>query len=252
MQPAEIVCADCGWHNEPPAIMCGGCGRPLRSVAARIAPERSTIDLEDTLPDLPVVEPHTAPTVVITVPKPRSPQPTQPTERRLHRRLLTGCLVTLAILLVVAIGTWIVIIRPVAHTIADHELRNTLEAATSLAPVYQPGTVSVTEAQVNQKLAGHNFGRVPIRKIAVQFRGGTASVTYSLPITGGSVTTKIVVHNGRLFAQDTHVEGLAGWIETGDELQATFNDALALLPTGDHFGSVTAQNGTLSVTILKQ
>jgi hypothetical protein len=250
MQPAEIVCANCGWHNEPPAMMCGGCGRPLRSVAARMAPERSTIDLEDTLPDIPVVEPHTTPTSAIAVPKPRSPQPTQPTERRLHRRLLTGCLVTLAILLAVAIGTWVVIIRPVAHTIVDHELRNTLEGATSQVPVFPPGTISVTEAQINQLLAGHNFGRVPIRQTTAKFRGGAVNIIYALPITGGTVTTKLVARNGRLFAEDTHVEGLAGLIETGDELQVTLNDALALLPQDDSFGSVTAQNGTLSVTIV--
>lgn len=250
MQPAEIVCAACGWHNEIPAMMCGGCGRPLQGVAARMAGGGPTIDLEDTLPDIPVAEPRTAPTAVVTAAKPGPSRPVASTTRRLRRRLLTGCLATLAVLLAVAIGTWVVIIRPVAHTIADHELRNTLEGATSQAPVFPPGTISVTEAQINQLLAGHNFGRVPIRQATAQFRGGAVNIIYALPITGGTVTTTLVARAGRLFAENTHVEGLAGLIETGDELQVTLNDALALLPRDDSFGSVTAQNGTLSVTIV--
>ena len=104
---------------------------------------------------------------------------------------------------------------------------------------------------MNQRLAGHDFGRIPIRQITAQFRDGAVGVTYSLPITGGSITTKLVVRNGRLVAQDTHVEGLAGWLESGDELQVTLNDALALLPSDDHFSSVTSRNGTLSVTVSK-
>ncbi len=252
MQPATIVCANCGWRNEPSAMMCGGCGRPLYGGPSRLARSSQPVDLEDTIPDIPTVEPRTAPTAVVPAPKPGPSRATQPAKRRRGRRLLVGCLVTLAVLLAVAIGCWVEIIRPVAHTIVDNELRNVLETAASKAPVYPPGTVAVTEAQVNQKLADHDFGRVPIRQIAAQFRGGSAGITYTLPITGGSVRTELVVHDGKLFAEDTHVEGLAGFIETGNELQATLNDALALLPTDDVFGSVTAQNGTLSVTIIKK
>ncbi len=247
MQPTEIICANCGWHNEPSAMMCGGCGRPLPA-ASSLAGGRSAIDLEDTIPDVPTVQTPTVPARVAEAPA-SGPRPTQ---RRRGRRLLTGCLITLAILLVVAIGTWIVIIRPVAHTIADDELRVRLENVTSHAPILPPGTVSLTESQVDGLLAGRVFGRIPVRSVNARFRGGTAGVTYSLPITGGSVTTKLVARDGRLFAEDTHVEGLAGLIESGDELQVTLNEALALLPAADYVGSVSAKNGTLTVTIVQK
>ena len=74
-------------------------------------------------------------------------------------------------------------------------------------------------------------------------------MTYMLWGSPGKISAHVVAVNGRVFVQNTQVQGWLAQIETGDELQDTLNQSLAHLPAQDYVDSVIVGNGTLTITL---
>jgi hypothetical protein len=74
---------------------------------------------------------------------------------------------------------------------------------------------------------------------------------YAVRNGGGDVTMQPRVRNGRIEIENVHVTGILGWIESGQELQATVNRELAPLSgkTPHGFAALTVSAGQLTVTL---
>lgn len=248
-------CAECGWTNDANAMMCARCGAPLPlALASSEAPTLPNIsppeDVGATRPvGLAAPPPGSRPASVPPPPLATAMRKPMPGRRRRGARRLRSLLVTLALPLVVLAGIWGLILRPALHAMADQELRRQLVNVVAIVPQLPPGKYAFTARNVAEGLAEKNWTRVPVRDIQVRFAGGRETVMYQTWIVPGSISTELAAVDGRLVARNTQVQGLLGWVESGDELQQTLNDALAGLPPGMRVVAVSARSDTLTVTV---
>jgi hypothetical protein len=248
----QKVCVRCGWQNELSAVMCGGCGQPLSitflppsdpnaitepelrsasSLAGSRSQSRGTIGTA-----LPAPMPRAYPAAVA---RPR-------TGGRVLRAVLLvvlalGALVTLA---------WITLIRPSLHQRVDASLRAQLIALTQQVPTsLEPGTYRLDAQVVTNALQLATPANSPISNPAVHFSSGRIVLTYQLLGHTDALVTSLVPAHGRLVAQDTTARGWLGLVESGPELQAVINDALAFVPASVDIKQFTARNDELAVTV---
>lgn len=283
MQPGRVRCTHCGWQNQVSDRMCGGCGKPLAQPGSSFGPppeHTPTIAASGPVapPPLPPMHPdtRTATWSAPVYPKPYTPQTatvaathvsaappyaravgnqSRARGRSCLARTLIALAITVILLLVLTACGWSAFLRPALHSAVDQRLRAGLEAAVDKIPVIPPGfppiTRTITDAEFNQQASGgtgeNNQG--DMKDIRVHFLPGEIAMTYQLWGSPGKITTHIVTVNGRLFVQNTRVEGWLAQIENGDELQDTLNQSLARLPAQDYVESVRVGDGTLTMTI---
>lgn len=279
----EIVCPACGWHNEPSARMCGGCGTVLPALAARMGTPGATV----ALPSPPIAPgsagdnattvyvPQAPPAPIYGQPPPYVPPasgpaawtpPTPQTARaggavhgrtvagRGWRRLLVAVLV-LAVLACAGLGAWNAAVRPALHTQVDGALAAALDSAAdqmasrlSALPPGVGGTVEIPAGLVNDLIQQRLPADVPVRDVVLQFTNGGVRVHYSLLGRDGTLVTQLASVGGRLVAHDTAVYGPLRSIETGPELQRTLAGALARLPHNVAISKVRVSGDSLFLT----
>ena len=70
-----------------------------------------------------------------------------------------------------------------------------------------------------------------VSNITVSFANGQEIISYSFWGSSGKASTNLSVVNGHAVARGTSVDCPLCFIETGDEMEATFNSALGYIPT---------------------
>jgi hypothetical protein len=280
MQPGQVRCVHCGWQNQVSDRMCGGCGKPLLHPGSSFGvPAEYTPTVASSGPVAPPPlspDTRTATWSAPAYPKPYTPQtatvaatplgaapayaPARGSQARakgrscLARTLIAFAIAAILLLVLMACG-WSAFLRPALHTAVDQRLREGLSAEMSKVPVIPPGfppiTRTITDADFNRQASGgagqNNQG--DMKDIRIHFLPGEVTMTYRLWGSPGKITTHIVTVNGRLFVQNTRVEGWLTQIENGDELQDTLNQSLARLPAQDYVENVIVGDGTLTLTI---
>lgn len=276
----EIVCPACGWHNEPAARMCGGCGTVLPTLAAGTgrtvalpSPAISAGSAGDN--EATVVAPQAPPAPVYGQPPPYVPPATgpaawtltapqaartggaahaRPPAGRGWRRLLVAVLV-LAVLACAGLGAWNAAIRPALHAQVDGALSAALDSAAdqmaarlSALPPGVGGTVEIPASLVNDLIQQRLPTDVPVHDVVLQFANGGVRVHYSLLGRPGTLVTQLGSVDGRLVARDTAVYGPLRLIETGPELQRTLAGALARLPHNVAISKARASGDSLFLT----
>lgn len=260
MPSSAFTCARCGWHNEPTARMCGGCGQPLARAA--MTPEDAA---EVTLPEgawFPASAAMPAPdflagqgaawsrpgTVPPPGPAPRGVAPRQQRTHRLRRALLAALLVCGVVVLAGVVG-WGAIVRPMVHRRVDATVRAELSAVAGQVPILPPGRYAIAAVSLQSALHASAAPGSPGRSAVVFFGGNRIVVTYTIRGIAGSAATTLTTSAGRLVPENTQVRGVLGLVESGSELQAAIARACEQLPSADNFAHATANNGEFVITI---
>lgn len=279
-----IQCPHCGWQNEPAAIMCGGCGRPLpmmgatsgdgRAAGASFAAASPGNAEYPTLSDLPTQEDLPRPAITAAAlrstgapaaggkpavwPGAQEQRTPRSQERRggWWRGLLAGVL-ALGLLVGLAAGVWALAVRPTLHAQVDGSIDSGLSSVIGRLPAITDSQLRSgqifrgSETDANTVLAKDIVPNSGLDSATVSFQQGQVVVTYVALGQQGTISTTLQVQGGQLEATNTQVDGELSWVETGDELQATINRALqhvqAKTPHG--FKSVQVDGGQITVVL---
>jgi hypothetical protein len=278
-----IQCSRCGWQNDSSAIMCGGCGQPLRASGAALdyGPSVDVAAPAGSLPAAPVSPDFDMPTmqdVALTQPIAQTASPpsrisqgkpavwpgassgpaARPATRQRWWRGPLAALIVLGMLAALIVGVWALVIRPVAHAQADGAIAGMLDVAVgSLPPIPEEALalagpeVTVTDVEINNLVLQHLPTNSNVDSLAIAFRPGMIVANYSAFGQSGTIETRLQARNGELVATDTRVTGILGWVESGDELQATLNQELAKLRSKTPHGvqSVRITNGRITIVL---
>jgi hypothetical protein len=156
-----------------------------------------------------------------------------------------------ALLMVVLLAcTWAAFLRPAVHASFDRQLRADLAAQVDKIPAIPDGippiTRTIPESAFNQQ---PNAQAGDLKDARIHLLPGQVIMTYRLWGGPGKITTHLVARNGRIFVQDTQVDGWLNQVESGAELQDALNESLARLPAQDYVESVVVDKGSLTITI---
>lgn len=275
MQPGKVLCPQCGWQNQMGDRMCGGCGQPLLYSGAFGTPPDYTPTVASpgagappplsqktrtatwSAPAYPQQLPPGTSTVAaapIQVSPPYAPGMRAPraTGGSCLRRTLTALALAAVLLVVLLACGWAAFLRPALHAAVDQRLRAGLAAEVDKVPVIPadlpPITRTITDTAFNQQ-AGTPNNQGDMKDIRVHFLPGEVTMTYLLWGRPGKITTHVVAAHGRLFVQNTQVDGWLTQVESGSELQDALNASLARLPAQDYVESVVVGDGTLTITM---
>jgi hypothetical protein len=277
----NITCQHCGWQNEPTARMCGGCGMPLRvadpGATTLAAPAPAVGGWAAAAPATPTAYAHDAPTAFApALPQqyapaaPRTPPLRWPGDEAARAKgararaagahgsapwwripLIAG--IILVVLVVGFLGTWALAIHPSLHTSLDTQMRSALDSGVRQA-FEQPGATSkgpqtIPAAFLNGIITAVLPKDSPVSNVAVAFANNQVIITYAFWGGNGTVSTTLAVQNGRVVAHGTSVDCPLCLIESGDEMEATFNDALGYIPKSVNVTGVATNGDALVVTI---
>jgi hypothetical protein len=167
------------------------------------------------------------------------------------RVAIIGLIVVLLVALA-GLGAWAAIIRPQLHQQLDDALRaqlNGIVTTVNQQPVVPTTTVNITASQVTQTLQTQLPSSLPIQDLRVSFGGGRVSVAFTTGGFAGAVSTALTVHNGRLVASATEVDGPLALVESGGDMEQALNAALGKLRTDVTVKQITLDKDTMSVAV---
>jgi len=205
-------------------------------------------------PVTPVSRPTTPPTYIPMGGV--APTPPKPKRRGAFWGRVAG-IVALALLVLggLSYGSWGLFAAPSLHSSVDAELhaRFVMLVNSAFKTTGAAKTVSLTDAQATNALGPADSSEW-LQNLGMQFNQGVIYLTYTFAGSSGDIATHIFVSDGRLKVAATTINGyLAGdpyfaAIETGDQAEAAFNDALAQLPTSESVQQVSVTSGLLTFT----
>jgi hypothetical protein len=271
--PADIVCQNCGWQNEPTARMCGGCGRPLResdpgatafvggagiglaspaengATLAHDAPTLAGLETALDAPPLKVAWPGVAASRGKRAHADGAAAPSETPWWRIP--LIVGAV--LAVLVIALLGTWALGIRPAIHTSLDTQMRTVLDsgvyAAFTPSSALSSGTYNISASSLNSLVATQLSAGSPVSNVTIAFAHNQVIVTYAFWGSSGQVVSSLGVQNSRAVATGTSVDCPLCLVESGDEMEATFNDALSKIPSTVQVTNIATINDVLKVTV---
>jgi hypothetical protein len=263
-----ITCPRCGWSNHAAARVCGGCGQALRALGSPLGATQTVplarplvaggASIYGALPDAPTQV--AAPVWPGAARRAEAPPPAR-RRSRAGSCLLRGLLgVAIALVVVVALvaAAWELAVRPYVHAQVDGAIGNGLSQAVASIPPIPDQALKLVGAQFSVNAADVNamvVNQLPrgsgLDGLSVAFEPGTIELDYNAFGQPGAIRTTLRVQNDALVANQTQVSGPLGWVESGDELQATLDQALAQLrnKTPHGFQSVAIQAGQLIVVL---
>ncbi len=278
-----IQCSRCGWQNDSSAIMCGGCGQPLRASGAALgygpsvdvvapagSPTAAPVNSDSDMPTVqgvaltqPMAQTASIPNRIsqgqpAAWPGTSSGPAARPATRRSWWRGPLAALIVLGVLAALIVGAWALVIRPVAHAQADGAIAGILDVAVgSIPPIPEEAlsvagpAVTVTDVEINNLVLRNLPANSNVDSLTIAFRPGMIVANYSAFGQSGTIETRLQTRNGQLVATDTRVTGILGWVESGEELQATLNQELAKLRSKTPHGvqSVRITNGRITIVL---
>lgn len=165
-------------------------------------------------------------------------------------------LVVLSVLAGGGLGVWAFVIRPPLHAQVDARMRTSLNSAidqvaarVSQLPKGRALQVTIPASEVEQQIAHNIPPGSPISDIHLHFANGGILISYILNGSTGTITTRLQTNNGRPQAQATQVDYPLGFVESGDEMERTLNDAFTHLPRSLIVLAVSAANDTLTLQV---
>jgi len=185
----------------------------------------------------------------------RWPDAGGPSARR-PRGWARGLVVFLVVLLVLTgavLGAWALVIRPAIHTVVDSSLRaaldNAVQAATADITVVPNGQYTLPAAAFDAEMQRQLPADSHITDAHLDFTRDGVRVTYRFFGRPGSITTHLAAGDGHVVARGTTVADVLSLVESGNEMEATLNEALGRLPSRYRVTGIRTANHTLIVSI---
>jgi hypothetical protein len=265
--------------------MCGGCGQPLRTTdpgaTAFAGVAQTPSALLGAVPTDPPIVSHDAPTLagrgseIAAPPLPAlgsaSPLPPQKVAwpgiaagRKSKRAagmssagsahwwripLIAG--IVLVMLVAGSLGTWALFVGPSMHSTFDAQMQSVLDSGINgaFSGKAAAGQHTIPAKAFNDLVTRFVPNGSAVSNIKVSFANGQEIISYSFWGSSGTATTNLSVANGHAVARGTSVDCPLCYIESGDEMEATFNSALGYIPPSAKVTSVQATNNSLIVTV---
>lgn len=246
--------------------MCGGCGHPLRVLDPAATTAVHPIAPDAAFPSTPTPYTISTQTTQATPPTamsaswPSAGSPPTPRSAFASARRPGGwsraLVVFLVVLLVLAgglLGAWALVIRPAVHAAVDASLRaaldNAVQTATANITVVPNGQYALPAAAFDAEIQRQLPADSHITDAHLDFTHDGVRVTYRFFGRPGSITTHLAASDGHVVARGTTVEDVLSLVESGDEMEATLNEALGRLPSRYRVTGIRAANHTLIVSI---
>lgn len=179
------------------------------------------------------------------------------------RRWPMWVLIILGILVVLIVGGWFLVARPILHNYAqdqlNQQLTNSLDLILPAPPVL--GSLRATQTMVNNLLVLNHAPSDPVQNavshisppvIAVDgsYTGGV-QLSFTLYGFSCSIAGIPVASNGNLVVTHVQVSGVLSWIMSSDELTTLLNSRLQEVSTRLHrsITAVTIKNQEIDITL---
>lgn len=209
-------------------------------------------------------------------PQPWTPQPAAPPgftpqgagtsapsgqQRRLPR--WQRALLIVAAILLVLVGVWIIIARPIIHQNVDSQVQQGLQSGVDQIFPLPPG-IDVTQVHyyqddqpdgtegINTYIAKNSAQFSPLTDLHVSIQPNLIIATFRTFGFSSTIQFDMYVSGGALVAKDVSVSGLLSWVESADELTPRLNDALGQINgrLGRQFTSVQITNGKITLNFV--
>jgi hypothetical protein len=271
-------CPQCGTRNELGSQACAQCRYPFTRSAARVtlAPAK-TSSARRTRPQ--PATPYTTPTQSVQMPAPSAPPPAPmaasapqrtaqpaarsrratPARQRRRRvpRIFYVLIIGVAILIVMLLLGLLAREQLVKPYVADQvrsELDSSIQSAVQQSVAEQPQLpvnepIVVTEAEINERVAGYDMG--PVDDLAISLTPGGVEVDLSAYGLSGRYRAGVQVEGGRLALVDGSLSGPLSLVVPTGEVEQIAGDALAtaLRDAGYNIAALELGEGTLALTL---
>jgi hypothetical protein len=265
--------------------MCGGCGQPLRATdpgatvyadsattpvapygagaASSVAHDAPTLAGQGSgiaAPPLPPVGPAVTPLPPDKVPWP-GVTPGRAAKKRSAAasgnpapwwRIPAIVGVVLVVLVAGTLGAWAFAVQPSMHSDFDVHMQSVLDsginASFSGATTSGTHTVTIPASAFNGFVATLVPSDSVVSHISIAFSNNQETISYSFWGSTGTVTTNLGVENGHAVARGTSVDCPLCFIETGDQMEKTFNGAFAYIPAALKVTNVQTKDDSLVIT----
>lgn len=175
--------------------------------------------------------------------------------RRRGLGIATGCFAALVIVVLIAIGGWILLVRPYFHQMAQAAVDQALNEAVNQIPpgaaALPPGNVQLKEQLINNFLVLNSSPSGPIQNPNAQILPDGVHVGFKAYNTDNSISFTPISSKNHLVASNVTISGPLSLIMSPDELKAIldnhFADAQARIQ--HPIQAVTLQNHVINVLL---
>lgn len=170
-----------------------------------------------------------------------------------RRRWPRRTLISLLVLIVLVVGGWFLIARPMLHAYAQGQLDQILSSATSeVLPVPPPiNALAATETQLDNLIVLNSSPSSPITNAAAHISPGGVLLTFNLYGFSCSVSAIPQASNGGIIVTHVQVSGIIALVMSADELTADLNSHLHDVTSNLHrtITDVTLKNGEIDIAL---
>jgi len=141
--------------------------------------------------------------------------------------------------------------RELIHIAVDSQIALSMTSSiTSITDLSTNGLQSsVSAGQVNDWITTNRSATSVVDLLSVAFHPNYVLIKYSVFGTTGTVQTGITAQSGKLMLTHTTLDGILGWVETGQEFASTADQALARLNTPNGVESDVISEGSLTLLL---
>ena len=173
------------------------------------------------------------------------------------RGCLISSLVTLVVIVLLVVGGWFLLARPILHNLATNQINQALSDAINNIPpavVALPGgSQTVTENTLNNLITLQSAPSDPVQKVTIHFTPNDAEIDFQVYGLTSSITAVPEAVNGNLIATNVKVQGLASLIMSPDEMTTILNTQFANVQSHIQHSitGVKLENGAIVLTLGK-
>jgi hypothetical protein len=192
----------------------------------------------------------------------RQGKPFAPVARK--RRWPLRLAITLIVLVVLVVGGWFLVARPIIHSYAQSQLDQVITSQVDLIPPAPPLVNSlppVSETLLNNLIVLNSSSGSPVQSPVIHISppvfasdgsySGGVQFTFQLDGFPCSVTAIPQASNGNIILTHMQISGIISWVISPDELTSDLNTHLQDI--GGHLGrsisSVTINNQEIDITL---
>jgi hypothetical protein len=162
-------------------------------------------------------------------------------------------LIFLLVLIVLVVGGWFLVARPILHNYAQGQLDQVLSSATSQVVPVPPvlNSLTATETQLDNLIVLNSSPSSPITNAVAHISPGGIQLTFNLHGFPCSVSAVPQASNGGLIVTHVQVSGIIALVMSADELTTDLNSHLHEVSSRMHrtITSVTLKNQEIDIAL---
>jgi hypothetical protein len=193
----------------------------------------------------------------------RYDMPGSPQRRRRGAGMTCLLVLTLLVFLLLILGALLLVfVRPQISRQAGQVIGNQLEEqintqikarlgdASEIPPDFE-GTVTITDAEVNQYISEHPDEIAPAESAEVHFVPGEVQASLTAYGLSGTARAGLELQNGRVEAVNPSIDGALGFVLDADQIASALEDALntQLNSQGRRVTAIAIEEGTIVASV---